>query len=190
MNLREGNEKHLNGRSPDSSCNAMWCVWIILLHNHLWKSEIKMFLFLAWGKMIQAFRVRKLLSMGSLLMERIFLSTPNEVRWHILSGCQVMWPRHFSTTCAVQIEDCEGWWLSVCHSSVAEHWHGVLNSIPGEYQSFQFPLFHFITSKISLCGGSLVKYCVADWRKLSLQIMCLVLLLCVSHTFRCSCQCT
>ena len=28
----------------------------------------------------------------------------------------------FSTTCAVHIEDCEGWWLSGCHGSVAEHW--------------------------------------------------------------------
>ena len=28
----------------------------------------------------------------------------------------------FSTTCAVHIEDCEGWWLSGCCSSVAEHW--------------------------------------------------------------------
>ena len=28
----------------------------------------------------------------------------------------------FSTTCAVYIEDCEGWWLSGCCGSVAEHW--------------------------------------------------------------------
>ena len=28
----------------------------------------------------------------------------------------------FSTTCAVYIEDCEGWWLSGCRGSVAEHW--------------------------------------------------------------------
>ena len=28
----------------------------------------------------------------------------------------------FSTTCAVHIEDCEGWWLSDCRSSVAQHW--------------------------------------------------------------------
>ena len=28
----------------------------------------------------------------------------------------------FSTTCAVHIEDCEGWWLSGCCGSVAEHW--------------------------------------------------------------------
>ena len=29
--------------------------------------------------------------------------------------------RHFSTTCAVHIEDCKGWWFSGCHNSVAEH---------------------------------------------------------------------
>ena len=28
----------------------------------------------------------------------------------------------FSTTCAVHIEDSEGWWLSGCRGSVAEHW--------------------------------------------------------------------
>ena len=28
--------------------------------------------------------------------------------------------RHFSTTCAVHIEDCGGWWLSGCCNSVAE----------------------------------------------------------------------
>ena len=28
----------------------------------------------------------------------------------------------FSTTCAVHIEDCEGWWLSSCCGSVEEHW--------------------------------------------------------------------
>ena len=41
--------------------------------------------------------------------------------------------RHFSTTCAVYIEDCEGWWLSGGRSSVVEHWlhkPGVLGLIP------------------------------------------------------------
>ena len=52
--------------------------------------------------------------------------------------------RHFSTTCAVQIEDCEGWWLSGCCGSVAEHWlhkPGVLGSISGDCKPFHFPLF-------------------------------------------------
>ena len=41
-------------------------------------------------------------------------------------------------------EDCEGWWLSGCRSSVAEHWlheTGVLGSIPGDCQPFHFLLF-------------------------------------------------
>ena len=48
-----------------------------------------------------------------------------------------VWLRHFSTTCAVHIENCGGLWLSGCRSSVAEHWlHklGVLGSIPGDCQ--------------------------------------------------------
>ena len=39
------------------------------------------------------------------------------IEW--LPGVQL---RHFSPTCAVHIEDCGGWWLSGCCSSVAEHW--------------------------------------------------------------------
>ena len=71
---------------------------------------------------IWALRVRKTLSMGSLLMERVFQSTSMEFWQHILSGCQVhvQWLRHFSTTCVVYIEDCEGWWLSGCRSSVVD----------------------------------------------------------------------
>ena len=49
------------------------------------------------------------------------------------------------TTCAVHIEDCWGWWLSGCHSSVAEHWlHKpgvVLGLIAGDCWPFHFPLF-------------------------------------------------
>ena len=40
---------------------------------------------------------------------------------HLLSGCQVC-HEAFSTICAVHIEYCEGWWLSDCYGSVAEHW--------------------------------------------------------------------
>ena len=67
--------------------------------------------------------------MGSLLMA------------HILSG---EWVRHISTTCEVDIEDCEGSWLSGCRSSVAEHWlHKlcILDSISGDCRPFHFPLF-------------------------------------------------
>ena len=71
---------------------------------------------------IWVLRVRKPLSMGSLLMERVFQSTSMEFWQHILSGCRVhvQWLRHFSPTCVVHIEDCEGWWLSCCHSSVVD----------------------------------------------------------------------
>ena len=44
---------------------------------HLITSKID--LFLAWAKMLWAFRVRKLLGMGSFLMERIFQLAPNGV---------------------------------------------------------------------------------------------------------------
>ena len=42
----------------------------------------------------------------------------------------------FSTTCAVHIVDCEGWWLPGYHGSVAEHCPG-FNSC----WLFYFPLF-------------------------------------------------
>ena len=51
------------------------------------------------------------------------------------------------------IEDCEGWWLSSCHSSVAEHWlhkPGVLGSIPGNCWPFHFLYFRLKISKFSL----------------------------------------
>ena len=50
----------------------------------------------------------------------------------------------FSTTYAVHMEDCEGWWLSGCRGSVTEHWMhkpGVLDSTPGDCWPFHFPLF-------------------------------------------------
>ena len=53
--------------------------------------------------------------------------------------------RHFSTTCAVHVEECEGWWLSVRCSSVAQQWlHKpsvlVLGLLPGSCWLFHFPL--------------------------------------------------
>ena len=51
-----------------------------------------------------------------------------ENEWSEFSGRPLFWQHMlsattaFSTTCTVHIEDCEGWWLSSCHSSVAEHW--------------------------------------------------------------------
>ena len=76
--------------------------------------------------------------MGSLFMERIIQSTPNGVltahtEW--LSGVRL---RHFSTTYAVYIEDCEGWWLSGCRSSVAEHWQTSWVRFPAAARLFTF----------------------------------------------------
>ena len=53
--------------------------------------------------------------------------------------------RHFSTTCAVHTEDCEGVWLSDCHGSVVEHWlhkPGVLGSILGGCKPLFFASKH------------------------------------------------
>ena len=51
----------------------------------------------------------------------------------------------FSTTCAVHIEDCEGWWLSACRGSVAEHWRLKPEvswvRLPAAVGLFHFPLF-------------------------------------------------
>ena len=45
---------------------------------------------------------------------------------------------------AVYIEDCEGWWLYSCRSSVVERWFhkpGVLGFIPGDYRPFHIRIF-------------------------------------------------
>ena len=53
----------------------------------------------------------------------------------------------FSTTCAVHIEDCEGWWLSGCCGSVAEHWRLKPERLPATAGFFTFLYFRLITSK-------------------------------------------
>ena len=72
-----------------------------------------------------------------------------EFWWHILSGCRVWdWgtsvpPVACMLDCSCT-EDCEGWLLSRCCGSVAEHWlHKlrVMGLIPGCCQPFHFPLF-------------------------------------------------
>ena len=91
--------------------------------------------------------MRKPLNMGSFLLERVFQSTPNGVlmahaEW--LPGVQLRHSVPPVQYIYVHIEDCEGWWLSCCFGSVAEHWWlkpGVLGSTPGECQLFHFPLF-------------------------------------------------
>ena len=78
------------------------------------------------------------------LDEKNLWLTPNRVLTAQTEWVLSVRLRHFSTTCAVYIEDCEGWWLSGCCSSVAEHWlhkPGVLGLIAGNCQPFHFPLF-------------------------------------------------
>ena len=57
----------------------------------------------------------------------------------------------FSTTCAVHIEDCGGWWLSGCCGSVAEHWRLKPEvswvRLPATAGFFTFLYFRLITSK-------------------------------------------
>ena len=57
----------------------------------------------------------------------------------------------FSTTCAVHIEDCGGWWLSGCCGSVAEHWQLKPEvswvRLPATAGFFTFLYFRLITSK-------------------------------------------
>ena len=97
-------------------------------HYHFWFTRLFL-LVRGWGLGMRL----------SLLMERIFWSTPMTTHTEWLPGVQL---KHFSLTCAVLIEDCEGWWLSGCHSSVVEHWlhkPGVLGSTPNDCRSFHFP---------------------------------------------------
>ena len=67
---------------------------------------------------LSLFRPRKPLSMGSFLMDRILQSIPNRV---LTAHTEWLLDAWLSPTCAVHVEDCEGWWFSVCCSSVIEH---------------------------------------------------------------------
>ena len=64
-----------------------------------------------------------------------------------MNGCCVYnWGISVPPVQYIIIENCEGWWLSSCHSSVEEHWlhkPGALGSLPVDCQ-----LFHFFTSHI------------------------------------------
>ena len=104
------------------------------------------------------FRVRKPLSMGSFLMERIFQSTPMKFTQYIRVAARCA-TEAFSTTCAVHIEDCKDWWLSGCHSSVAERWRLKPEvswvRLLAAAGLFTFLYFHLITSKFSAWGKML-----------------------------------
>ena len=58
-----------------------------------------------------------------------------------------------ATTCAVCIEDCEGWWLSGGHRVVVEYWQlklqdaGALGLIYVDCRLLTSLPFHLITSK-------------------------------------------
>ena len=60
-------------------------------------------------------------------------------------------PETFSTTCAVHIEDCGGWWSSGCHGSVTEYWRFKPEvswvRLLGAACLFTFLFFCLITSK-------------------------------------------
>ena len=79
-------------------------------------------------------------SLPSLLCPKLYRLTPNGVLTAHTEWLPGVWLRHFSTTCAVHIEDCEG-----CRSSMAEHWlhkPGLLGLIP----SLKTPKFSLFTS--------------------------------------------
>ena len=50
-----------------------------------------------------------------------------------------------STTCAVYIENCEGWWLSDCHGSVAST-GGSSQRCPG-FHSWRLPAFSLFSPR-------------------------------------------
>ena len=95
---------------------------------------------------LSLFRLRKPLSMGSFLMDRILQSIPNRV---LTAHTEWLLDAWLSPTCAVHVEDCEGWWLFVCHSSVAEHWlHKP--GVPEPTAIYLTSIFASNTSKFSL----------------------------------------
>ena len=71
-----------------SLCVPVSCCGDGLVHIYVHISNMD------WGKMLWAFRVRKPLSMGSFLMERIFRSTPNRVLTAQTEWLPDVWLRH------------------------------------------------------------------------------------------------
>ena len=83
--------------------------------------------------------------MSSLLMERTNAVLTAHTEW--LPGVQL---RHFSPICAVHIEDCEGWWLTI----VVAQWQSISCTsqlswvrFPATAGLFTFLYFCLITSK-------------------------------------------
>ena len=76
-----------------------------------------------------------------------------QMRTHCCQNWPGVRPRHFSTTCTVPTKDCKSWWLSGCHSSVAEHWlrkPGVLSLISSDCQPSLFIVLYFAAKKSKL----------------------------------------
>ena len=77
----------------------------------------------------------------------------------------------FSTTCAVHIEDCEGWWLSGYCGSVAKHWRLKTEvswvQLPVTAGFFTFLYFHLITSKFIYLQCNLVPSNIAGRSQLT-----------------------
>ena len=105
-------------------------------------------LFPVWGKILWAFRVRKPLSMGSFLMERIFRSTPNRVLTAHAQWLPGVWLRHQYHLCSTYrgLWGLVVVWLSwLSGRALAAQARGVLGSTPGDCRPFHFPLFSPIT---------------------------------------------
>ena len=80
--------------------------------------------------------------------------------WFLTLNAQSILPQAKNTW--VHIENCEGWWLSGCHGSVAEHWLLKLvvfwvRLLPPD-GLFTFLYFRFITSKFIAWGKILWEF--------------------------------
>ena len=95
---------------------------------------------------LSLFRLRKPVSMVSFLINRILRSIPNGVLTAHTEWLPDAW---LSPTCAVHVEDCGGWWLFVCRSSVAEHWQHK-PGVPEPPAILPYLFFASKTSKFSL----------------------------------------
>ena len=122
-----------------SLCVPVSCCGDGLVHIYVHISDMD------WGKMLWAFRVRKPLSMGSFLMERIFRSIPNGVltahaKWlpgvqlrHSVPPMQYIYRRLWGLV-GVRLS-----WLS--GRALEAQASGVLGLTPGDCWPFHFPLF-------------------------------------------------
>ena len=64
----------------------------------------------------------------------------------------------FRTTCAVHIEDCEGWGCLLSGKTLAAQARGVQGSTPGNCRLFQFPLLSPTCSNLSVYVSTLLAF--------------------------------